>query len=175
VVTRLPQGGGLASSDENCDQSELKCVLLSVNILANFYCVMIWNNQLHDSNTQSSMAASMPFPKTHISMINHNIINSQHTPSIMNMNDVIILWAKHQREIQNITNQLQIITHPSTFQSNICTHPLCQSLDNCPGSAFHPHNDWFLAGQLLIYIWLAQEPAVGGFTMWLYSGSQAIS
>ena len=63
--------------------------------------------------------------------------------------------------------------HPPKCQNN--THPQCQSLSNCPASAFHPHNDWSEPGQLLVHFQLAREPTAGGFMMWSCLPSQAIS
>jgi len=62
--------------------------------------------------------------KINISMINPNIVNSQYSPSCMNMNDVIMKSTKHQEETQNLTKKLQIITYLSTLQSarTIPTH-----------------------------------------------------
>jgi hypothetical protein len=66
----------------------------------------------------------MPFPKINISTINPNIVNSPHSPSCMNMNDVMIKYTTYQKETQNLTKKLQIITYPSTLQSarTIPTH-----------------------------------------------------
>jgi len=72
--------------------------------------------QLHDSHTWSPIAATMPFPNINVSMINPNIVNSQHSPSCMNMNDVTMKYTNHQKETQNLTKKLRIITHPSTLQ-----------------------------------------------------------
>jgi len=49
---------------------------------------------------------------------------SQHSPSCMNMTDVIIKYTKHQKVTQNLSKKLQIITHWSTLQSarKITTH-----------------------------------------------------
>jgi hypothetical protein len=84
----MPQGCGLASFDKNGYRNELKSVCVSLIIRANFCWVKIPNYQLHDSHTQSPIAATMPFPKINVSTINPNIMNSQHSPSCMNMNDV---------------------------------------------------------------------------------------
>jgi len=124
LVTIMPQGCRFASYDENRYRKELKSVCVSLIIWATFCWVTIPNYQLHDSHTRSLIAATMPFPKTNVSTIDPNIVNSQHNPSCMNMNDVIIKYAKHQKETQNLTKELQIITHLSTLQSarKIPTH-----------------------------------------------------
>jgi len=59
----------------------------------------------------------MPFPTPNVSMINPKIVNSEHSPSWMNTNDVIINWTKHWKETQILSKKLQIITHPCTLQS----------------------------------------------------------
>jgi len=48
------------------------------------------NNLLHDYHTRSPIAATMPLPKTYVSTIDPTIVNTQHSPSCMNMNDVMI-------------------------------------------------------------------------------------
>jgi len=63
--------------------------------------------------------------------------------------------------------------HSPKCQKN--TYPQCKSLINNPASAFHPHNDWFAAGQLLVRFQLVKEPAAGEFTVWWWSCSQATS
>lgn len=52
-------------------------------------------------------------------MITHNIVNSQPSLSCMNMTDVIIKETKYQKEIQKLSKNLQMITHPPTLQSGI--------------------------------------------------------
>ena len=86
----MQQGCWLGSVDENQYRNELKSISVSVIIRANFCRVKIPNYQLHDSDTRSPIAATVPFPKNSISTINPNILNSQHSPSCMNMTDVII-------------------------------------------------------------------------------------
>jgi len=69
-------------------------------------------------DTQCLITATMAFPETIVSKIDIKIVNSQHSPSCMNMIDVIIELTKHQTETQNLSKILQIITHPSTLQSS---------------------------------------------------------
>jgi len=86
----MPQGGGLASFDENHYRNDLKSVCVLLIVQENICWVKIPNQQLHDSHTRSPIAGTMPVPTLYFSMINSNIMNSQHSPSCMNMNDVII-------------------------------------------------------------------------------------
>ena len=90
LVTIMPQGCRFASYDENRYRNELNSIRVSPIIRANFCWVKIPNYQLHDSHTRSPIAATMPFPIINVSTINPNIVNSEHSPSCMNMNDVII-------------------------------------------------------------------------------------
>jgi hypothetical protein len=78
------------SIDENLYGNGLKRIRISLIIWAYFCCIKLPNNQLHDSHRQSPISATMPFPKITISTINPNIVNSQHSLSCINMNDVII-------------------------------------------------------------------------------------
>jgi len=86
----MPQGCWLASFDKIYDCNELKSIHISPIILANFSRVKMHNQQLHDRHTQSPISATILFPKTSISPIKLNIMNSQHNPSRMIMTDVII-------------------------------------------------------------------------------------
>jgi len=90
---------------------QTKTVCVSLIIGANYGWVKILNNRLHDSHTQSPIAATMPFSKTNVSTINPKIVNSQHSPSCMNRNDVTINQTTSHKVTQNVTNYLQIITH----------------------------------------------------------------
>ena len=113
-----------ASFDENCYRNERKSIHIALIIGADFCWVKIPNYQLHDSHTRSSITATMPFSKINVSTINPNMVNSQHSPSCMNRNDVIIKYTKHPKETQNLNKKLQIFTHLSTLQSarRIPTH-----------------------------------------------------
>jgi hypothetical protein len=55
--------------------------------------------------------------------------------------------------------------HPSVhFRKSLKnSKPHWKFLNNCPASACYPHNDWFLAGRLLLYFLMATVPTVGGF------------
>lgn len=55
--------------------------------------------------------------------------------------------------------------HPSVhFRKSLKNaKPHWKFLNNCPASACYPHNDWFLAGRLLLYFLMATVPTVGGF------------
>jgi hypothetical protein len=85
---------------------------------------MIPNYASHSSHTWSPNAGTMAVTKINFSMVNTKIVNSQHSRSWMNMNDVIIKYTKHQIEPQNLTKKLQITTYPSTLQTagRIPTH-----------------------------------------------------
>jgi len=113
----MPQGRWLAAFNKNCYGNKLKSVCILLIIQANFWWVNIPHYGLHDSDTRSTIAATMPSPKRHFSTINPNIVNSQHSPSGMNMNNVITTYTNHQKEIQNLTKKLQIFTHVCTLQS----------------------------------------------------------
>jgi len=80
------------------------------------------------------LSLPLPLPKTSVSTINPNIINSQQSPSCMDMTDVIMKYTKHQKETQNLSKKLQTITFPSTLQSarNLPTH------NANPWTAVHP-------------------------------------
>ena len=144
----MPQSCSVTFFDENLDRNELNSVHVSQIIQANFCWVKIANYQLHHSHTPSPIAATMPFPKTNFSMINPNIVNSQHSPLWMNMNDVIMKYTHQQKETQNLTKKLQIITHLSALQSarNIRTHNTNSSITDQP---VHPYS------QRLIRSWVA--------------------
>jgi len=118
------QGCWLASFDEDHYCNELKSYCISLIIQANFCWAKIPIYQLHDSHTQSPIAATMPFQITSLESIDPNIVNSQLSPSCMNMTDVIIQWTKHQKKTQNPSKKPQTISHPSTLHSarNIPTH-----------------------------------------------------
>jgi len=107
----------LASFDENGYRNALKRVCISLIIVAYFHLAKISHYQLHDSHTWCPIAATMCFPTTCIWMINPNIVNSQHSPSCMNMTDIIIKSTKYQKETQNLSKKLQSITCPSTLHS----------------------------------------------------------
>jgi len=113
----MPHSCWLTSFDKNGYCNELKSIHISPIVGGNFCWVKIQNYQSHDSHAQSPIAATIPFPKTNFSMINPNIMNSQLSTSCMNLNDVIIKYTKYQKETQNLTKKLQIITHRSTLQS----------------------------------------------------------
>jgi len=80
----------LTSVDKNDDCNELTSVHNLLIFETNFSWVKIQKNQLPDSTARSSIGATMPFPKTNISMINPNIVNSSQSPSSLNMTDVIV-------------------------------------------------------------------------------------
>jgi hypothetical protein len=85
---------------------------------------MIPNYASHSSHTWSPIAGTMAVTKINFSMVNPNIVNSQHSCSWMNINDVIIKYTKHQIQSENLTKKLQITTYPSTLQTagRIPTH-----------------------------------------------------
>jgi hypothetical protein len=116
-VTSLPLGCKLVFFGENYYRQELKSIQVSVTILVNLCWVKILKCELHDSYMQSPITATMPFSKTNITTINLNIVNSQYSPSCLNMNVVIIKYTKQQKETQSLSKKLQIITHLSTLQS----------------------------------------------------------
>ena len=51
-------------------------------------------------------------------MIYPKIVESQQSPSWMNMTYVILKWNEHQKQIQNLTNKLQIFSDLSTLQTS---------------------------------------------------------
>ena len=71
-------------------RNKLKSTPISLIILAKSWSVKIPNYQSPDSHTRSRIAATMPFPKTNLPMINRNIMQSVHSPSCMNVTNVII-------------------------------------------------------------------------------------
>ena len=120
----MPQGCYLASFVQDCYHNEIKSVRVLLIISAYFCWVKIPLCQLHDSYIWSPNTRNMRFPKTSALMINPDIINTQYSPSCMNMNDVILQYTKHQKETQNLTKSLRVITHLSTLLSarKISTH-----------------------------------------------------
>jgi hypothetical protein len=112
-VTRTAQGYHWCSKKENHYHNKLKTMRILLIILANFCYVKILNFQLHDSHTQHPIAAPMLYPTTHVSMIIPNSVNSQQSPSCMNMHDVIINGTNDHKETQNRTKKLQIIINAS--------------------------------------------------------------
>jgi len=151
----MPQGCWLASCREDRYRDELDSVRVSLSIRANFGWVKIPNYQLHDSHTQSTITATMPFQKTNVSMINPNIMNSQPSPSCVNMNDVTINSTKHQKGTLNLTKQLQIITYPSTLQSarKIPTHNAYPSTTVQPAHSIFITSNLRLGGCVYAFYW----------------------
>jgi len=89
-VTTMPTGLEIGFLWRKWLSQQTNSIRVSVIIWANFCWVKIPNYQLHDSYTRSPIADTMPFPKIHFPTIIPNIVNSQHIPSSMKMNDVII-------------------------------------------------------------------------------------
>jgi len=86
----MPHGCRLASLDENHHLNEMKIACISLIIWADFCWVRMSKYQLHDSHPWSHIIAKMFFPKTHVSTINPNLVNTKQSPSCMKMTDVII-------------------------------------------------------------------------------------
>jgi len=107
----------LAAFDKIHYHNEVKSIHVLPILWPNLSQVKIPNQQLHFTYTRSPIAAAVPFPPTNVSTSNPNVMNSQHTPLCMNINDVIIQYTHQQTETQNLTKKLQIITHPFTLQS----------------------------------------------------------
>jgi len=110
-VTCMPQGCWLASFDRNEYHNDLKSHHVSHIIRANLYGAEIRANLFHDCHTWSPITATMAFTKTTISIINLNIVNSEHSPSSMIMTDVIKknpLPKTEQNHVQKTPNY-----HPS--------------------------------------------------------------
>jgi len=111
------QGCWFASFDKNHYCNEPKTIHISLIILGNIYWVQIPNYQFHVSHTWGAIAATRPFPQTNIATISPIIMNSQHSPCCIKMNDVIIQTIKHLKETQYLTKTLHTITHPFILQS----------------------------------------------------------
>jgi hypothetical protein len=59
----------------------------------------------------------MTIPKTKLSTFNSHIVNSQPCPLYINLIGGRIKLRKYQKETKNVSNKLQIITHPSNLES----------------------------------------------------------
>ena len=73
----------------------------------------------------------------------------------MNMNDVIIMQTKHQKETENLTKKLPIITHLSTLQSarKIPTHNANPWTTVQPVHAILTTTELQLGGCLYAFYW----------------------
>jgi hypothetical protein len=78
----------------------------------------------------------MLFTKMLGSTLNPDFVNFHNSPSCRNMNDEIIKSTNHQKETQNVTKKLQIITHPSTLQS-VRKIPTCNANPSTTVMAVH--------------------------------------
>ena len=80
----------ISSFGKDLYRNELIRIRIRQITQANFCWALIPKNQFQHSHIPSPITATVPFPKTCISTIHPNIVNSQHSPSCMIMTDVIL-------------------------------------------------------------------------------------
>jgi len=116
-VLSILQGGSLAFFENDHDRMKPKCVCVLLIIQANICWAKILNYVLYDSHTQSSIAATMPFPTPSGSTLNPTIVNSQHSPPYTNMINVIKQYTIQWKESQIHFTKLHNITVVSSIWS----------------------------------------------------------